>query len=106
MRKFFFLILMTLLAGMTAKAQADYRVVPLPRSINTDTTQVFKLQTGMGIVYDESVPEMQRNVEFLQQWVAELTGLHLQLIPHPHRGTDLRCAIWLSLMDKPNLLPH
>ena len=58
---------MTLLAGMTAKAQADYRVVPLPRSINTDTTRVFKLQTGMGIVYDESVPEMQRNAEFLQQ---------------------------------------
>ena len=37
--------------------------------------------------------------------VAELTGLRLQLIPHPHRGTDLRCAIWLSLMDKPNRLP-
>ena len=106
MRKFFCLILMTLLAGMTAKAQADYRVVPLPRSITIDTTRVFKLQTGMGIVYDESVPEMQRNAEFLQQWVAELTGLRLQLIPHPHRGTDLRCAIWLSLMDKPNLLPH
>ena len=46
-------LLMMLAAGATGFAQqrADYRVVPLPMSIQADTTKVFTLQQGMGIAF-------------------------------------------------------
>ena len=90
-------LLMMLAAGATGFAQqrADYRVVPLPMSIQADTTKVFTLQQGMGIAYDKSLPEMERNAEFLQQWVEELTGLRLQLTPD-----NKKAAIQLCLSKK------
>ena len=76
-------------------AYADYRVVPLPTSIQVDTTHAFTLQSGMGIDFDASQPELQRNAEFLQQWVEELTGLRLQLTPGAKKA-----AIQLRLSEK------
>ena len=76
-------------------AYADYRVVPLPTSIQMDTTHAFTLQSGMGIDFDASQPELQRNAAFLQQWVEELTGLHLLLTPGAKKA-----AIQLRLSEK------
>jgi len=88
-----------LILGVGIKAQvvpyADYRVVPLPTSIQTDTAHVFTLQPGTGIAFDASQPEQQRNAMFLQQWVEELTGLHLLLTPD-----DKKAAIQLRLSEK------
>ena len=76
-------------------AYADYRVVPLPTSIQVDTTHAFTLQSGMGIDFDASQPELQRHAAFLQQWVEELTGLRLQLTPGAKKA-----AIQLRLSEK------
>ena len=72
--------------------RADYRIIPLPKSETTDTTQVFVLRTGMGIAYDATNSEITRNATFLQEWVKETTGIELQLTP-----ADKKAAVRLSI---------
>lgn len=72
--------------------RADYRIIPLPKSETTDTTQVFVLRTGMGIAYDATNLEITRNATFLQEWVKETTGIVLQLTP-----ADKKAAVRLSI---------
>ena len=80
-------------AATWALAQrADYRIIPLPKSVEVDTTQMFTLRSGMGIAYDASDPEVARNVQFLKQWVEELTGVKLALAPD-----DKQAAVRLTL---------
>ena len=73
-------------------ARADYRIIPLPKSVQTDSTQFFTISTGMGIAYDASDPEMARNAQFLRQWVEELTGIQLAMTPD-----DKKAAIQMRL---------
>ena len=61
--------------------RADYRVIPLPQSIQTDTTKVFTLQAGMTIAYDAGNAEVARTAQLLCQWIEQQTGLRLQLAP-------------------------
>ena len=61
--------------------RADYRVIPLPQSIQTDTTSVFTLQSGMAIAYDAANAEVARTAQFLSQWIEQQTGLRLQPSP-------------------------
>ena len=76
------LTILALCASVTVTAQrADYRIIPLPKSVQEDTTQAFILQQGMAIAYESNNPELTRNAQFLCQWVEELTGLKLQLSP-------------------------
>lgn len=76
------LTILALCASVTMTAQrADYRIIPLPKSVQEDTTQAFTLQQGMAIAYESNNPELTRNAQFLCQWVEELTGLKLQLSP-------------------------
>ncbi len=71
-----------MLAGSTVFAgQADYNVIPLPKSINVDASQTMTLRTGMGIAYDAGNPEASRNAQFLRAWLEEATGLRLELTP-------------------------
>lgn len=89
-------ILLTLIVAfatlVTMAQRADYRIIPLPKSEVTDTTQVFVLQSGMGIAYDASNEEVARNAAFLREWVQQVTGVQLILSP-----TDEKAAIRLSL---------
>ena len=89
-------ILLTLVVAFATLAtmaqRADYRIIPLPKSEVTDTTQVFVLQSGMGIAYDASNEEVARNAAFLREWVQQVTGVQLVLSP-----TDEKAAIRLSL---------
>ena len=70
--------------------RADYRIIPLPKSVQTDTTQVFTLRSGMGIAYDTQNPQVAQNATFLQQWVMEATGVELALTP-----SDAKAAVRL-----------
>ena len=65
----------------TLAGRADYRVIPLPQSIKADTTRVFTLQSGMGIAYDATNPEVARTAQMLCQWIEQQTGLRLLLTP-------------------------
>ena len=76
----------------TKAGRADYRVIPLPKSIQTDTTKVFTLQPGMAIAYDASNPEIARTAQMLCQWVEQQTGLRLQLAPSAKKAA-VRLAV-------------
>ncbi len=76
----------------TMAGRADYRVIPLPKSIQTDTTKVFTLQSGMTIAYDASNPEIARTAQMLCQWVEQQTGLQLQLAPSAKKAA-VRLAV-------------
>jgi hexosaminidase len=81
-----------MLAQTPSPNRADYRVVPLPKTLLADTSRAFILQTGMAIAYDNTQPELQRNAEFLRQWVEDQTGISLLLTPG-----NKKAAIWLAL---------
>ena len=84
-------LLIALLPAFIHAQRADYHIIPLPKSVQTDTTQVFTLCDGMGIAYDASNPETARNAQFLRGWIEELTGIKLQMTPN-----DKQAAIRLT----------
>ena len=92
MKKILFTVLIACAPAMLMAERADYRIIPLPKSVQTDTTQVFTLQPGMGIAYDAGNPEISRNAQNLRLWVEEATGIKLQLTPD-----DKKAAIRLRI---------
>ncbi len=80
-RLIFFILLVTITFYAYASRQADYRIIPLPKNIECDSTQFFILENGMGIAYDTSDQEQTRTAQFLAQWIEEATGLRLVLTP-------------------------
>ena len=94
------LLIILAFAPLQMRAEGvDYRIIPQPKSVEADTTQVFTLQAGMGIAYDAGNPEIARNVQFFRQWVEELTGLSLALTPDDHKAA-VRFAIGLPADKK------
>ena len=92
MKRILSIILSACMVTTVVAQRADYCIIPLPKTVETDTAQVFTLQSGMGIAYDATNPEIARNAQFLSQWVEELTGLKLALTPD-----DKAAAIRLTL---------
>lgn len=86
---------MSLCAALTACADkspmADYRVVPLPQEINVVDDEAFVLAADTKIVYqgDET---MQSNARLLSEYIAEKTGLQLEVTDETVEG-----AITLSV---------
>ena len=71
-----------LLLTIFASAQrASYDIIPMPKEVKVDTTQLFTLTSGMGIAFDQNNAECSRIVKFLQDWVKETTGIELQQTP-------------------------
>ncbi|MBR1682385.1 MAG: beta-N-acetylhexosaminidase [Bacteroidaceae bacterium] len=96
MRRLLFLSLLFLHSSLfiqkAAGQRADYHIIPLPKEMKVDSTQVFVLRDGMGIAYDSNHAETTRIARFLQTWVSEATGIHLQLTP-----SDKKAPIQLVL---------
>ena len=83
MKKLIFSLLVAVIA-MTATAQgnkADYRVVPLPGSINGVKSADFRLTEECIVNYPTGNRDMERNAAMLSQYVEELTGMHLSTRP-------------------------
>ena len=81
-------------ASVPAQPCADYRIIPMPVSAQTDTTQCFALTSGMGISYDASDPETSRIAVWLKEYVEEYTGVALALTPEAKKA-----AVALSLQQ-------
>ena len=92
MKKILFSMILMLTPALMMAERADYGIIPQPKSVQTDTTQAFILRAGMGIAYDSSNPEISRNVQFLRQWIEELTGVKLQLTP-----SDKKAAVRFTI---------
>lgn len=80
--------------SLAAQPRADYRIIPLPASLQTDTTKCFTLEAGAGISYDASDPETSRIAGWLKQYVEECTGLTLALTPDSKKAA-------ISLVKQP-----
>lgn len=76
-------LLMALVSVMALgqNARADYRVVPLPGSINGIKSADFKLNEQCLINYPTGNRDMERNAMMLSQYVEEVTGIHLSTRP-------------------------
>ena len=59
--------------------EANYNVIPVPAEIVMGQEGAFALVDGTKIFYPEANEKMQRNAEFLAEFLKELTGL--QLVP-------------------------
>ena len=87
------MLLLVFVGSIFTKAQrADYNVIPLPKEVKVNDSQVFTLSQGMGVSFDASNPEIYRNVLFMCEWVKEMTGIDLKLTPN-----DKKAAIRMSL---------
>ena len=99
MKRFLISLLVACAPALAMAERADYRIIPQPKSVQTDSTQVFTLRDGMGIAYDASDPEQARNAQFLRQWVEELTGIKLAMTPDDKKAA-IRLSIGLSTDKK------
>lgn len=72
---------------------ADYRVVPLPKTISVETGKPFVLDNQVRILYPEGNADMKRNAEFLKAYIQESTGKELTV----EAGTEGANAIVLKL---------
>lgn len=102
MKKLFLtLIALVILAGnFSAWAQrANYQIIPLPKQVEVDDTQTFTLQSGMGITFDASNPEILRNAQFLRDWVEQSTGIKLLTTPNDQKAA-IRLVIGMNADSK------
>ena len=104
MKKTLLALLLTALTLMTAEAQsdrADYRVVPLPSTINGVKGADFSLTEHCLINYPAGNRDMERNAAMLSLYIEEMTGMHLSIRPTIHSG-DRQGNITLILDSKLN----
>lgn len=102
MKKLFLtLIALVIFAGnFSVWAQrANYQIIPLPKQVEVDDTQTFTLQSGMGIAFDASNPEILRNAQFLRDWVEQSTGIKLLTTPNDQKAA-IRLVIGMNADSK------
>ena len=93
MKHFLPILILAFICALPLKGQrADYNVIPLPKEVKADSKQMFILRKGMGVAFDATNPEIYRNVQFLCEWVKEMTGIKLELTPN-----DKKAAIRMNL---------
>jgi hexosaminidase len=99
------LIISLLLAVTTATASAvtaDYRVVPLPRSIEqTADKKPFQLNANTKIVYSAKEEGQEENAKLLAQYIKELTGLELRLSLRRPRNNYIAIESSLKSAESP-----
>ena len=61
-------------------ADANYNVVPLPKSVVMVKGQPFNLTSATTIVYEGTNPEMKRNARFLSEYIQQSTGIKTTLL--------------------------
>ncbi len=61
-------------------ADANYNVVPLPKSVVAAKGKPFNLNNATTIVYEGINPEMKRNARFLSEYITEATGIRTSML--------------------------
>lgn len=77
----------------SAKQEANYQIIPLPQEIVTTNENPFELNGNVKILYPEGNEKMQRNAEFLADYLKKATGNEFIV----EAGTEGKNAIVLSL---------
>lgn len=61
-------------------ADANYNVVPLPKSVVMAKGKPFNLTSATTIVYEGTNPEMKRNARFLSEYIQQVSGIRTSLL--------------------------
>ena len=61
-------------------ADANYNVVPLPKSVAMAKGKPFNLTSATTIVYEGTNPEMKRNARFLSEYIQQVSGIRTSLL--------------------------
>ena len=61
-------------ASCTAEKEANYQVIPLPQEVSLTQGNPFKLNENVLIAYPENNALLQRNAEFLSEYIRQSTG--------------------------------
>lgn len=61
-------------ASCTAEKEANYQVIPLPQEVNLTQETPFKLNENVLIAYPENNALLQRNAEFLSEYIQQATN--------------------------------
>lgn len=93
MKRLGLLLLVCVVACSVWAQRASYNIIPLPKEVKADTTQIFTLKSDMGIAYDEGNAECVRIAGFLREWVKQATGIELQLT-----AIDKKAPVRLTLI--------
>lgn len=76
---------------------ASYQVIPMIKSIDyNEQSQDFVLNTKTVIRYSPETEEMQRNAAFLQSYIEEINGTHLNIKPGVSDNADNEIALQLA----------
>ena len=78
------------------KTEANYQVIPAPQEIVMADGGEFELSNGVKIIYPEGNETMQRNAEYLAEYLKEATGKDYQV----QAGTEGKGNILLQVGRK------
>ena len=87
------------------KTEANYQVIPAPQKIEMTAGGEFTLGSGVKIVYPEGNEAMQRNAQYLADYLNKATGKTYQI----QAGTEGKGNILLQLVadaEKPRSEEH
>ena len=73
--------------GAHATPVADYHVIPLPHTVTMTKARPFLLTASTPVVYANESPEMERNANFLLEYVRKNTGLSLTATTRKQKGS-------------------
>ena len=77
----------------SVQEEANYQIIPLPQEIVTTQVNPFILKSGVKILYPEGNEKMQRNAQFLADYLKTATGKDFSI----EAGTEGKNAIVLAL---------
>ena len=77
----------------------DYSVIPLPAEVTLTSGTPFSLNSDVVVVYPVSDRVMQRNAEFLSEYIEQSTGYRL-VVESQKAGEQSKRAIVLRLTNE------
>ena len=82
---------------------ANYQVIHLPQEITTAQSQPFTLNGSVKIIYPEGNEKMQRNAQFLADYLKKATG-RIMPLKQVLRAKVLFCLSWVWNQKTPKLI--
>ena len=73
------IIAMTLISCSNDLQQADYRVIPLPKTISESAGNPFILSKNVTVTYPSSQADLAKEAKFLSEYLNEILGYQLKV---------------------------
>ena len=88
------------LLSCSQREQANYQVIPLPQEIDLTEGKNFVLDKSLQIIVPEGNAQLQRNAQFLSEYVKEATGMELTITTDETVSPAIRLALGVDNENK------